>query len=97
MYRVSWALLPSVGEIRVSASSAPGAGGVRLMRILTTTRTRGLAHLGVVLDEARNTANAPVLSTDASPCTVRMIRTDEESIIARQTLQALEGCAAPAR
>jgi acetate kinase len=56
---------------------------------------RGLAHLGVLLDEARNTANAPVLSTDASPCTVRMIATDEESIIARQTLLVLDGCRTP--
>ena len=45
VYRVSWALLPSVGEIRVSAKAATGAGGDRLMRIVTTTRTRGLAYL----------------------------------------------------
>ena len=43
VYRVSWALLPSVGEIRVSAKAATGAGGGSLMRIVTTTRTRGLA------------------------------------------------------
>jgi acetate kinase len=51
---------------------------------------RGLAHLGVQLDDARNELGAPVLSTDASPCTVRMIRTDEESIIARETLHVLD-------
>jgi Protein of unknown function (DUF3108) len=45
VYRVSWALLPSVGEIRVSASSGAGPGGARVVRVLTTTRTRGLAHL----------------------------------------------------
>jgi acetate kinase len=48
---------------------------------------RGLAHLGVRLDDARNAAGAPVISADASPCCVRVIRTDEESVIARETLK----------
>jgi acetate kinase len=50
---------------------------------------RGLEHLGIHLDEARNEAGAPIVSTDASPCTVRVLRTDEESIIARETLQVV--------
>jgi len=50
---------------------------------------RGLEHLGVHLDDARNDASAPVLSTDSSPCTVRVLPTDEESILARETLQVL--------
>jgi acetate kinase len=49
----------------------------------------GLEHLGVHLDDARNEAGAPILSTDASRCTVRVLRTDEESIIARDTLHVL--------
>jgi acetate kinase len=49
----------------------------------------GLAHLGIRLDDARNAANAAVVSTDASGCTVRVIRTDEEAIIARETLRLL--------
>jgi acetate kinase len=48
-----------------------------------------LAHIGVALDEARNAANAPVVSTDASACTVRVIPTDEEAVIARETLRVL--------
>ena len=53
-----------------------------------TVRARiagGLEHLGIHVDEARNQAGAPVLSADASPCTVRVLHTDEESIIARET------------
>jgi acetate kinase len=49
----------------------------------------GLAHLGIALDDARNEAGAPVISTDASACTVRVIRTDEEAVIARDTLRLL--------
>jgi len=43
----------------------------------------GLGFLGVRIDEARNAANAPVISADGSPCTVRVIPTDEEMTIAR--------------
>jgi acetate kinase len=51
----------------------------------------GLAHLGVVLDDARNAASAAVISADTSACTVRIVRTDEEIIIARETLRLLLG------
>ncbi len=50
---------------------------------------RGLEHLGVHLDPARNEAGARLVSTDASPCAVRVLPTDEESIIARETLGVL--------
>jgi acetate kinase len=50
----------------------------------------GLAHLGVALDDARNAAGAPVISADASRCSVRVIRTDEEAVIARHTRRLLE-------
>lgn len=43
----------------------------------------GLQFLGVELDEARNTANAQVISAESSRATVRVIRTDEELMIAR--------------
>ena len=43
----------------------------------------GLQFLGIELDEARNEANAPVISTASSRVTVRVIRTDEELMIAR--------------
>jgi acetate kinase len=51
----------------------------------------GLAHLGVNLDAARNAANAPIISTDDSPTSIRVIPTDEESMIARIVLSLVPG------
>ena len=51
----------------------------------------GLSHLGAVLDEARNTASEPVISRDGSACMVRIVHTDEELVLARETLRLLEG------
>jgi acetate kinase len=51
---------------------------------------RGLEHLGVLLDPAQNAANAGVISAEQSPCTVRVLHTDEESILARETHNLLE-------
>jgi acetate kinase len=42
----------------------------------------GLEFLGITLDPQRNTSGAALISTDASPARVRVIRTDEESMIA---------------
>jgi acetate kinase len=42
-----------------------------------------LEFLGIALDENRNAANAPVISTEAGRVAVRVIRTDEELLIAR--------------
>jgi acetate kinase len=50
----------------------------------------GLEHLGVHLDAARNEAGAPILSADESRVAVRVLRTDEASIIARETLHVLD-------
>src|SRR5262249_34990610 len=50
---------------------------------------RGLEHLGVFLHAERNEAGAPVISTDGSPCTVRVLHTDEDAIIVRETLSVL--------
>jgi len=43
----------------------------------------GLEFLGLEVDEARNAKTADVISTEASRITVRVIRTDEELMIAR--------------
>ena len=43
----------------------------------------GLGFLGLEIDAARNASHAGVISTDASRVTVRVIRTDEEQMIAR--------------
>ncbi len=47
----------------------------------------GLEHLGIELDSERNMAGAPVISPPSRPCCVRVIPTDEESVIARDTLR----------
>ena len=49
----------------------------------------GLGFLGIELDMSRNTAHAKVISTDASRATVRVIRTDEELMIARSVSRVL--------
>ena len=52
---------------------------------------RGLEFLGVNLDPARNEANAPVISREGSPTTVRVMKTDEELMIARHTYKVVHG------
>ncbi len=44
---------------------------------------QGLEFLGIQLDDARNAAGEPLISNDASRAAVRMIRTDEEVMIAK--------------
>src|SRR5207248_1986642 len=48
-----------------------------------------LAHLGVRLDPSSNAANAAVISTDDSSCTVRVAPADEERSISRHTARLL--------
>ena len=43
----------------------------------------GLGHLGVEIDASRNETNAPVISASGARCTVHVVRTDEERIVAR--------------
>lgn len=49
----------------------------------------GLEFLGIRLDLSRNAAAAPVISADGSPATARVMRTDEESMIAREVIGIL--------
>jgi len=49
----------------------------------------GLGFLGIELNPSRNLENAAVISADASPATVRVIRTDEELMIARSVCRLL--------
>jgi acetate kinase len=49
----------------------------------------GLEFLGLALDASRNAANAALISTDASAVAVRVIPTDEESIIAQAVIRFL--------
>ena len=50
----------------------------------------GLGFLGIELNESRNVATAGVISTGASRATVRVIRTDEELMIARSVCRILD-------
>ena len=56
----------------------------------------GLGFLGIKLDEKRNVANEGVLSTTAGRVVVRVIRTDEEYMIAKTVCHVI-GLAAPTR
>ena len=49
----------------------------------------GMQFLGIELDISRNDANADLISTEASRVKVRVIRTDEERMIARSVLKFL--------
>jgi acetate kinase len=44
-----------------------------------------LAHLGLAIDDARNGEHFDVISSDASSVVVRVVPTDEDSMIARHT------------
>lgn len=46
---------------------------------------RNLEYLGIRIDPARNVAHADVTSTGGSVCTVRVIPTNEDLMIARHT------------
>ena len=50
----------------------------------------GLGHLGIELDAARNAENAPLISAPAGRVAVRVMRTDEELVIARSVCHFLE-------
>jgi acetate kinase len=49
----------------------------------------GLEFLGIELCDSRNARHAPVVSADSGRVTVRVIRTDEESVIASSTIRVL--------
>ena len=50
----------------------------------------GLEYLGVHVDPGRNERHEAVISAPAAPATVRVIRTDEESVIAAATARVLD-------
>jgi len=67
------------------------AGGIGENAAVVRARIcAGLGFLGVQLDETRNNANAPVISIEASPATVRVIRTNEELMIAKGICEVLD-------
>lgn len=58
--------------------------------IIRSRICEGLAFFGIELEEKRNKANAPVISTDAGQVTVRVIHTDEELMIAKTVSQMIK-------
>jgi len=50
----------------------------------------GLEFLGIAVDERRNAANAPVISTEDGRVAIRVIPTDEESLIARLAAEFIQ-------
>ncbi len=50
---------------------------------------RGLAHLGIRIDVERNAQNESVISDATGTCTVRVVATDEDLMIARHTRRLL--------
>jgi acetate kinase len=62
------------------------AGGIGERAVLVRSEIcEGLEHLGVTLDGSANEQNAEVISTSASRCAVRVVKTDEDLMIARHT------------
>jgi len=51
---------------------------------------KGLQCFGIELDEKRNNTNAPIISTDKSKVTVRVINTNEEWMMAKTVRQMLK-------
>jgi len=56
---------------------------------------RGLEHLGIRIDERLNDSGADVISTPGASCTVRVMRTDEDLMIARHTRAVVFPVASP--
>jgi acetate kinase len=66
------------------------AGGIGENAPLVRGRIcEGLGFLGIELNEGRNGKNASLISTDGGRVAVRVIRTDEELMIARSTMRVL--------
>jgi acetate kinase len=67
------------------------AGGIGENAALIRERIcDGLGFLGIELDQKRNAKNASLISTDGGRVAVRVIRTDEEIMIARSVRRKIE-------
>jgi acetate kinase len=78
------AVLGGLDTLVFSGGIGENAGPVR------TRICSGLAFLGVTLDEDLNGVNAPVISSRSRPVTVRVIRTNEEIMIAKAALAIIQ-------
>ena len=70
------------------------AGGIGENAPLVRERVcDGLGFLGIELDQQSNLRNAPLISSDTSRVSVRVIRTDEELMIAKSVTRVLKPAA----
>jgi acetate kinase len=51
---------------------------------------QNLSYLGILLDEKRNKLNAPIISAAKSPVNVRVMKTNEDLMIARHTANLIQ-------
>ena len=65
--------------------------GIAVKPVYAPNDVEGLDFLGLVLDPVRNDAHAAVITRDDSRVTGRVIRTDEESEIARSAREVRSG------
>ena len=72
-------------EALVNATKHAGVGTAEIRARIVD----GLDFLGVELDQERNGVHGDVITRKGSRVTVRVIRTDEESEIARSALEVL--------
>ena len=88
-----WQVRKAVGALAATIGGVDTlvfAGGIGEHASVVRARIcEGLEHLGVVLDGARNAENAAVISAEGAGCTVRVIPTDEQIVIVRETLRVL--------
>lgn len=54
--------------------------------VIRAETCRGLEYVGIEVDDAANGRNAEIISRSGSRCTVRVVQTDEDLMIARHTV-----------
>jgi acetate kinase len=81
------ALLGGLDTLVFTAGIGENAAAVR------TRICAGLEFLGIRIDSARNGRHAAIISEDTGSVTVRVMKTDEEVMIARHTLQVISPAA----
>src|SRR5437870_3135564 len=76
-----------------TAWSSPGGIGEH-SAVIRREICRGLEHLGVALHPEANEAGAPIVSPPGTACVVRVVKTNEDLVVARHTRDVLHGRAA---
>ncbi len=79
------ALLGGLDTVVFTGGIGERAAGVR------AGACAGLKGFGIRIDPDRNLANEPIISTDESPVTIRVVETNEDLMIARHTRAVVRG------